>query len=147
MWVSSKGEYGLRALFDLAHHYGRGPVHAKEISRRQSIPEPYLSQLLIILRKAGLITSRRGPQGGHSLARPPAEINLAEVIAILEGTTAPVSCVEKELRSDCLLKDQCVLQDMWHEVKQAIDGVLGTTTLEDLRQRDIRRAGRAMYYI
>ena len=147
MWVSSKGEYGLRALFDLTQHYGRGPIQTKDISRRQAIPEPYLSQLLIILRKAGLITSQRGPQGGHSLARPPAEINLAEVIAVLEGTTAPVFCVEENVGSDCLLESQCVLRDVWCEVKQAVDTVLRRTTLEDLRQKYIRRAGRVMYYI
>lgn len=147
MWVSSKGEYGLRALFDLAQHYGQGPVQTKEISTRQAIPESYLSQLLIILRKACLINSRRGPQGGHSLARPPSEISLAEAIDALEGTTAPMGCVEREIEGECQLTDQCVLQGVWQEVKQAVDGVLTRTTLEDLRQRDIRRAGRMMYYI
>lgn len=147
MWVSSKGEYGLRALFDLAQHYEQGAVRAKDIARRQDIPESYLSQLLLTLRKAGLIVSQRGPQGGHSLARPPAQINLAEAIAALEGTTAPLWCVEEGVEKECRLRDRCVLRDVWQEVKQAADGVLNNTTLEDLRQRHMRREGHVMYYI
>lgn len=147
MWVSSKGEYGLRALFDLAQHYGRGAVQTKDIARRQDIPESYLSQLLLVLRKAGFIVSQRGPQGGHSLARPPAQIDMAEVITTLEGTTAPLRCVEEGVERDCRLWDRCVLRDVWREVKQAADGVLSNTTLHDLCQRRIRREGRLMYYI
>lgn len=147
MWISSKGEYGLRALFELTHQYGQRLVQTKEIAQLQSLPESYLSQVLIMLRKAGFITSRRGPRGGHSLARPPAEINVAEVINALEGTVAPMFCVEEDTVEDCLLQDQCVLQEVWQEVDQAIDEVLRKTTLEDLRQRYIHRTGRILYYI
>ena len=147
MWISSKGEYGLRALFELTHQYGQRLVQTKEIAQLQSLPESYLSQVLIMLRKAGFITSRRGPRGGHSLARPPAEINVAEVINALEGTVAPMFCVDEDTVEDCLLQDQCVLQEVWQEVDQAIDEVLRKTTLEDLRQRYIHRTGRILYYI
>ena len=71
MRISSKGEYGLRALFDLAQRYGEGPIQSHDIHLRQGIDENYLNQILIVLRKAGLIDSVRGPQGGHRLARPP----------------------------------------------------------------------------
>lgn len=147
MWISSRGEYGLRALFELTHQYGQRLVQTKEIAQLQSLPESYLSQVLIMLRKAGFITSRRGPRGGHSLARPPAEINVAEVINALEGTVAPMFCVDEDTVEDCLLQDQCVLQEVWEEVDQAIDEVLRKTTLEDLRQRYIHRTGRILYYI
>ena len=147
MRISSKGEYGLRALLELTHQFGRGPVQTKQISQRQDIPEAYLSQLLIGLRKAGFINSRRGPQGGHSLACPPAEINLSQVITVLEGTMAPMPCAEEGVPSDCPMQYQCVLQEVWQEVGRAIDGVLSNTTLEDLRQRHILRAGRLQYHI
>src|SRR4051794_22155275 len=75
--ISTKGDYGVRALVELAHHYGEGPVQSAEIAGRQGIPEPYLDQILTTMRRAGLIRSVRGPQGGHTLARPPAEIHLA----------------------------------------------------------------------
>jgi len=147
MWVSSKSEYGLRALFDLAQHYAQGSVQTRDIAHRQDIPESYLSQLLLTLRKAGFIVSQRGPQGGHSLARPPAQINLAEVITALEGTTAPLRCVEEGVKRECRLWDRCVLRDVWQEVKQATDSVLTGTTLDDLRQKHLRRQGRTMYHI
>jgi Rrf2 family protein len=76
MRISSKGEYGLRALFDLAQRYGEGPIQSDDIAARQGIPANYLNQMLILLRRAGLIDSLRGPQGGHMLARSPEQINL-----------------------------------------------------------------------
>ena len=89
MRISSKGEYGLRALFDLAQRYGEGPVQSHDIHERQGIDENYLNQILILLRKAGLIESVRGPQGGHRLARPPAQITLLEMVTALEGPLLP----------------------------------------------------------
>ncbi|HEY6103691.1 MAG TPA: Rrf2 family transcriptional regulator, partial [bacterium] len=76
MKVSTRAEYGLRALIDLATHYGEGPVQSREIAARQGLPEPYLNQLMTSLRRAGLVSSKRGPAGGHSLAKPPEAINL-----------------------------------------------------------------------
>ncbi|MFH1485390.1 MAG: Rrf2 family transcriptional regulator, partial [Chloroflexota bacterium] len=89
-----RADYGLRALVDLAMHYDESPVQTSEIASRQSIPEPYLDQLLTTLRKAGLIHSRRGPRGGHSLAREPGQILLSEVINTLEGPCAPMNCID-----------------------------------------------------
>src|SRR5574341_1415205 len=94
MRVSSRGEYGLRALYDLAQHYSDGPVPSSDIARRQSIPPNYLNQLLIVLRRSGLIRSERGRNGGHRLARPPHKITLREAVRVLDGTTAPKECVE-----------------------------------------------------
>ena len=89
MRISSKGEYGLRALFDLAQRYGEGPIQSHDIHQRQGVDENYLNQILIVLRKAGLIESVRGPQGGHRLARPPAQITLLEALVALEGPLLP----------------------------------------------------------
>ena len=147
MLVSSKGEYGARALIDLALHYGQGPIQTRDIAGRQDIPELYLNQLLITLRKAGLVTSRRGPQGGHALARPPAQINMAEAIIALEGSTAPAACVDERTTDECRLAGRCTLRRVWQQVKQATDAVLQSTTLEDLRRRQKEMEERVMYYI
>ena len=147
MRLSSKGEYGLRALFDLALHYGQGPIQAKDIAKRQDIPELYLHQLLITLRRAKLITSRRGPQGGHSLARPPDQINLAEAVLALEGSTAPTPCVEDNSTRKCPVAEQCALRQIWQQVKRATDTILKNTTLEDLCHIQQELGGRIMYYI
>ena len=94
MRVSTKGDYGIRALVELAHRYGEGPVQSAEIARRQCIPEPYLDQLLTTLRRAGFIRSQRGPQGGHALLRPAEEIRLSDVIEALEGSLSPIACLD-----------------------------------------------------
>lgn len=140
MKVSRRGEYGIRAMLELARHYGRTPLHSRDIAARQGIPEPYLNQLLTVLHKAGLIISRRGPGGGHTLARPPEAINLGELVAALEGSLSPASCVEPGDGSDCEMLDTCALRQMWLEVKQATDRVLTSTTLAHLLERERQRA-------
>src|SRR4030043_2440379 len=94
MRISAKGGVGIRAMLDLAHHYGEGYIQSSDIAERHQIPENYLCQLLITLRKAGLIRSRRGPQGGHMLSRPPEQISMAAVVIALEGPVAPMSCAQ-----------------------------------------------------
>jgi len=147
MQLSSKGEYGLRALFDLALHYGQGPVQSSDVARRQEIPELYLNQLLIILRKAGLVTSKRGPQGGYSLAHHPAQISLAEALLALEGSTAPAACVDERAAYECRFAERCALRQVWQRVKQAVDAILENTSLEDLCRLQQEIEGRVMYYI
>jgi Rrf2 family protein len=146
MRVSSKGDYGLRALFDLALHYGESPVQSADIAKRQDIPEAYLNQLLIILRRAGLIKSVRGPQGGHVLAREPGEIDLAEAIAALEGSSAPVDCVDGS-DVDCGMVARCVLRPIWQQVYDATDRILRSTSLADLCRSFRERQEKVMYYI
>lgn len=137
MKVSARAEYGIRALIELAAHYGRGPVHSQDIARRQRLPEPYLHQLMTALRAAGLVVSKRGPSGGHALSRPPDQIGLREVFAVLEGTTAPWWCVE-EGAPDCEYASDCGLQPLWRAVRGAAEGVLDRLSLADLRADGVR---------
>ena len=85
MRLSKRGEYGLRALQDLAVHYGEGPVRNKDLARRNNIPPRFLEQILLTLKHGRIVHSRKGPQGGYYLARPPQQINLAEVVRLLGG--------------------------------------------------------------
>ena len=85
MRVSSRADYGVRALFDLALRYGQGPVQSRDIAMRQNIPEAYLHQVLGALNRAGLVRSTRGPLGGHELAQTPADITLWDVLVVLDG--------------------------------------------------------------
>ena len=145
MKVSKKVDYGVRALMELAQHYGNGVVQSSEIARRQQIPEPYLDQLLTVLRKSGLIRSRSGPQGGHALAKPANEITLAEVVISLEGTIAPISCLD--MNDGCSRIGACAPRDVWQAVEKAILGVLNTISIQELvtKQQRLERGG--MYYI
>jgi Rrf2 family protein len=135
MKISTKGDYGIRALIELAHRYGdRKPTQSGEIAARQSIPESYLEQLLTTLRRAGFVRSVRGPQGGHALARRPDEIAVSEVIESLEGPIVAVDCLDHS--SSCSRNGGCAQTEMWSAVREAILGVLANTTIADLAERD-----------
>jgi Rrf2 family transcriptional regulator, cysteine metabolism repressor len=142
MKVSTRAEYGFRALLDLATHFGEGPIQTHTIAERQGLPEPYLNQLMSTLRQAGLVMSKRGPSGGHVLSKPPHEISLREAFSVLEGTTSPWWCVEVE-DPDCEYAEGCGLRPVWRAIQSAAEGVLDRLTLADLRPQAQRSpAGR-----
>ena len=145
MRVPMKVDYGVRALVDLAEHQGEWPVQTAEIANRQYIPEPYLDQLLTTLHKFGFIRSRRGPQGGHTLAKAPADINLDMVMNTLEGTAAPLDCIEEP--SECTLSSTCAQRDVWRTVEEAVQRVLSSTTIADLAHRQRHLHTRGLYQI
>jgi Rrf2 family protein len=137
-----KGDYGVRALVELAHHYGEGPVQSAVIAGRQSIPEPYLDQLLTSLRRAGFIRSIRGPQGGHALIRDPRELRLSEAIGALEGSLSPIGCLDDP--DGCPKTNTCCLRPVWQEIEQATVKILDGITIADLAER--QRAGSVARY-
>ena len=135
MKVSTKGDYGIRALIELSHRYGEvRPTQSSEIAARQKVPESYLEQLLTTLRRAGFIRSVRGPQGGHALVRDPRDLRVTEVIEALEGPIMPSDCLDDG--GLCAKGGGCAQTDMWAAVRDAILGVLDTTTIADLAARD-----------
>ncbi len=135
MKISTKGDYGIRAMIELAHHYGEPkPTQSGDIAARQGIPESYLEQLLTTLRRAGFVRSVRGPQGGHVLVRDPHALRLSEVIEALEGSILPIDCLEDS--STCSKAGGCAQREMWQAVRDAILGVLETTTVADLAAKD-----------
>ncbi|HEY1016631.1 MAG TPA: Rrf2 family transcriptional regulator [Herpetosiphonaceae bacterium] len=142
MRLSTKGEYGVRALFDLAQHYGEGLIQSREIAERQAISENYLNQLLIGLRKAGLITSVRGPQGGHQLARPPQAITLLDALLVLEGPLLPIP-----EGASVNTFDGELVSEVWTELRASIEAHLSDITLADLCHRKRQQLNTPMYYI
>ena len=137
MRIPMKVDYGVRALVDLAQYSTPGRlIRTAEIASREAIPEPYLDQVLTTLNKFGFIRSRRGPQGGHVLARPSAQITLDEVVATLEGRTSPLDCIEDA--SECVLSPSCTQRDIWRDVEEAVHAVLRATTVRDLVERHPR---------
>ena len=147
MKLSTRGRYGTRALLDLALHQGEGPVLLKDIAEREQISVRYLEHLITPLIAGGIVRTSRGAKGGVSLAKPTEEIKLSEVIQLLEGSIAPVECVNSP--GICSRSKSCVTRDIWDELKQAMDGILRSTTLQDLveRQREKEQPKEAMYYI
>jgi Rrf2 family protein len=137
MRLSTKSRYGLRALFDMAYHAGTLPAQIKDISRRQNISPRYLEQIFQDLKKAGLVKSRRGPQGGYFLARKPGEITVMDIIHATEGEMALVDCVKQARRGKkgCDFDNQCITQQIWAEASRKLNEYLGTVTIKDLCDR------------
>jgi len=133
MKLSTRARYGTRALLDLALHNEEGPVLLRDIAHRQQISPPYLGHLLTPLVAAGIIRSTRGARGGVWLAKSPQEIKLSEVVRLLEGPIAPVECVNDP--KYCPRSDFCATRDIWGELNEAMNGVLESTTLQDLVER------------
>ncbi len=140
MRVSTRSDYGLRALIELAGNYGRGPLQSSEIALRRHIPEQYLDQLLTILRKAGFIRSVRGPSGGHELLRDPGQISVFEVIQALEGSLSPVGWLDDppDITDH---PHQCGQREIWERIRDATTDILREYSVAALLEREPQAAG------
>ncbi len=130
MRFSMKTEYGVRAIFELAAHHGGEALQSAEIARRQRVPGPFLDQVLMTLRRAGLVRSMRGPHGGHLLSRLPSDIRLGEVISCLEGAGAVPDCLSHG--DPCDQTYGCILHKVAEEADLAARNIFASHTLEDL---------------
>ncbi|MCI0521200.1 MAG: Rrf2 family transcriptional regulator [Chloroflexi bacterium] len=138
MKLSKRGEYGLRAMIDLAAwEAGNGVVQIKEIAERENIPAKFLEQILLTLKNAGLLNSKMGVGGGYYLARPANQINLGQIVRVLDGPLAPVRCVSQMAYEPCGCPDEetCGLRLTMYDVRNAIAGILDNTTLADVVHR------------
>jgi Rrf2 family protein len=134
MKLSTKGKYGLEAMVDLAVHASEGPISLKSVSARQKLPENYLEQLFLTLRRDKLVESVRGAQGGYSLARPAEKITVLDVLNALEGPLAPVSCaVEKD--GGCERYRTCASRVLWEKIRDALDTTAASITLSELVEK------------
>ncbi len=148
MKLSTKGRYGARAMLELALCYKKGPVLLREIARRQEISERYLERMMTALVSAGLVISSRGKNGGFTLARPPGEIRLSQVIQIVEGSIAPVLCVDDPRLCDRV--DNCVTRDIWMKLKKSMSKTLESITLKnmvEMQKKKMSKPETSMYYI
>lgn len=141
MKISTKGRYGTMAMLDLSFHYGEGSILVKDIARRQMLPERYLEQILISLKAAGMVRSTRGTRGGFTLAKPPSQIRLSEIIQVMEGSMAPVECVDAPEAYPRTAS--CAIHDVWEEMKRAMSNVLESITLQDLVERQTKKEASA----
>jgi Rrf2 family protein len=133
MKIGSKGDYGLRALIDLAEHYeSKAIVQAKDIALRQAIPKDYLALIMIDLRRGGFVDSVRGPGGGYRLKRPPEEITMGQALTTLEGPVTLLECTSDLGFSDCSLSLSCRMRNVWIEANRAVMAILDATTIADL---------------
>jgi Rrf2 family cysteine metabolism transcriptional repressor len=143
MRISAKGEYAIKAVLDLTLHQGSGLIPIQGIAERQRIPQRYLEQVLLALKRAGLLTSKRGAAGGYHLTRPPEEITVGEVLRAVEGADAPFEGVGRDGRGG---QD---LVELWRQIAEAVSGVVDGLTFGELaaRARERLDVARPMYHI
>jgi Rrf2 family transcriptional regulator, cysteine metabolism repressor len=130
--VSAKELYGLRAMGEFARHYGQGPLSLADVARSQGISQAYLEQIAGDLRRAGLLHSKRGAQGGYSLARSPSAMTAGDVIRALEGNILPVQCVADEMCDPCCHEQGCTARGIWEVVRDRLVETLDSISLADL---------------
>ncbi|MGX8795529.1 RrF2 family transcriptional regulator [Fusibacter sp. JL298sf-3] len=132
MKLSTRGRYGLKAMFELALYYGEGPISLTSIAERQAISVNYLEQLITPLRKAALVKSVRGAQGGYMLAKAPVEITVGEILTTLEGPLAPTDCVVEEEDGVCDHSSYCVTKVIYEKIYESITNVVNSICLQDM---------------
>ena len=130
MKLSTRGRYGIHAMYDLAVHYGDGSQSIKCIAERQGVPEAYLEQLIAMLRRAKLVISNRGAQGGYRLARKPGEITVGDVLRALEGGLNLVDCLEED--DACGKSCACPSRIVWMKIRDGLNQVVDGITLQDM---------------
>jgi Rrf2 family transcriptional regulator, cysteine metabolism repressor len=141
MKFSTRSRYGLNAMVELALRYGEGPASIKDISESQQIPEAYLEQLFMPLKKAGLIVASRGAQGGYALSGEPASISVGSVLRTLEGQIAPTDCLDDEGHI-CGRGNECPGRIIWEKIYASINDVINSLTLQDiLGEYELRNKG------
>ena len=147
MKISTKIRYGARAMLELASRYGEGPIDLKEIAKKEDISLKYLEQVIIPLRTAGLVKSVRGSKGGYSLAKPPSEICLHDLVEVLDGPIDFIECLRDP--KDCPKSPSCVTRDIWREASDAIHRIFRSVTFEEMVNRKKEKEGKTtpMYQI
>ncbi len=139
MKITSKGEYALKALIELAIDHDRGNTVTliNDVAKRKNIPPKYLEQILLSLKNAGILVSKRGVGGGYSLSRSPENISLGEIIRAVEGTFAPANCVSMDTNVSCPEETTCGLYSVMLEVRNAVSNILDNTSLKDVSRRTL----------
>lgn len=140
--LSTKGQYGVRAMFEIARGYDVRPITIKGIAERQAVSVAYLEQILNRLRRGGLIKSVKGPGGGYVLNREPEKISIGEILRVLEGPIAITSCLDPQ--EGCMRVEGCVTHLLWKSLGEKIEGFLDGMTLRDLLQWSSGRRGKLL---
>jgi Rrf2 family cysteine metabolism transcriptional repressor len=149
MKISYKGDYALKAILELAPHYQTGTVlPLTEIAVRNDIPLQFLEQIMLILKGAGFIDSRRGIGGGFFLKKNPKDIAMGEIVRLIDGDIEPIACAKKNAEACCAEIETCVFREIWLKVTKCITDVVDTVTFADLmhRKKDLKQQSMGYLY-
>ncbi|MCM8763017.1 MAG: Rrf2 family transcriptional regulator [Candidatus Omnitrophica bacterium] len=148
MQISYKGDYALKAVLDLALHYGQGVVSIHDMAKRLDIPFKFLEQVLLELKQAGFVDSKRGIKGGYFLANPPRQITIGSVVRFIDGPLEPIACANlKTNYKGCRDINTCLLRGIWIEVTQAISDIIDKITFQDICDKIRAAKGDLVYQI
>ena len=148
MKISYKGDYALKAILDLSYRFEeKRAVSISEISKRQNIPAQYLEQIMLVLKGAGMIGSKRGVGGGFFLKKAPENIVIGDVVRLIEGSVEPIACGRKIHDSSCGEEKECVFREVWVNVTEAISEIVDNVTFADIMRRDQEMKRKNMGYI
>ena len=146
MHITYKGDYALKAILDLAQHYGDPPVSIPDLAKRSDVPLKFLEQILLDLKRSGFVQSRRGKIGGYLLAKKPSEIKLGDVVRFIDGPIEPIACVDKKYKA-CRDIDRCVFRAIWQRVSEQTEKTIDSITFEDLAKKKKKLSGVFTYQI
>jgi Rrf2 family protein len=135
MKISYKGDYALKTLIELAFNYDKGVVPIQELAKKGDIPDKFLEQVLLTLKKGGFVDSKRGVSGGYFLAKSPENITIGEVLRFIEGPLEPIACAGRKIYEDCKDFKSCILREIWNQVYTATSLVVDTITFAELIRR------------
>ena len=135
MKISTKGRYALRLMIELAKFDQSSPVRLKELAERQNISEKYAEQIIGLMRRGGVVSARRGTQGGYELAKSPKDITVGTILRLTEGDLSPVPCLENN-GVPCERKYSCATYHLWEKLRESINSVVDHTTIADLAEMD-----------
>ncbi|MBF0503814.1 MAG: Rrf2 family transcriptional regulator [Candidatus Omnitrophica bacterium] len=144
MKLTYKGDYALKAVLDLALHYGEELVTSHDLARRIDAPVKFFEQVLMELKRGGIIQSRRGNVGGYLLSKSPSEITVGDVVRIIEGPIEPIACV-KDGYASCVDINKCVFRNIWQRVYEATSDIIDHVTFEDLALQ-VKNSQKALTY-
>jgi Rrf2 family protein len=149
MKITFKGDYALKSVLELSFRYGDGRVTPlSEISERQDIPAKFLEQIMLVLKGAGFVRSRRGAGGGFTLAKPPSSITVGEIVRLIEGPIEPISCGTRDYDSSCEEAECCAFREVWLKVTDCISDIIDRVTFADIMSRvlELREEKNGYYY-
>lgn len=132
MWISTKSKYGLQLIYELGSHWGDKPIPLSVISEKYGISISYLEQITALLKKDGIVKSTRGPTGGYTLVNHPKEITLGEIILSLEGSMAPVVCIDEAGECTCEGLKTCVTKEIFETINEKVTQYINHISVEDM---------------
>ncbi|OIO81197.1 MAG: hypothetical protein AUJ89_01235 [Candidatus Omnitrophica bacterium CG1_02_43_210] len=147
MRITYKGDYALKTILDLATHYGSGVATIHDLGERIDAPVKFLEQILLDLKRGGFVESKRGKVGGYSLAKPPADIRVGDVVRFIDGPIEPIACTDKRY-TGCKDLYRCTFKKIWQDVAKATKDIIDNVTFEDLvKKAKHHKEEAAVYHI